>query len=352
MALFGQSKPSYLGIDFGAGGIKVVELMNEKGRARLVTYAFIDRPVDEAGKNYLDEPARTIDLLKKMLKKGKTVSKRAVSALPIASVFSSIISIQKSAKKEDLEQAVQYQAKKLIPLPLEEMTVDWKPINVGPQAPDEKYMQVLLTGAGKTLIKKYVDVFNGAGLELLSLETEALAMIRSLVGRDKSATLILDIGTIRTNILIVENGIPLVSRSVAQGGNGVTKEMAVALGMTEEQAENMKIDATSMSSMYDAGFPKLFEKALAPILSELTYSTNLFLGQKANQDKRLDKVILTGGGALLPQLAEYLSKAMNVRVYVGDPWARVVYPEALRPVLNQIGPRFAAAIGLAMRDID
>ena len=352
MALFGQSKPSYLGIDFGAGGIKLVELMNEKGRARLVTYAFVDRPVDEMSRNYIDEPAATAELLKKMLKRAKTTTRKAVSALPIASVFSSIISVQKTAKREELEQAVQYQAKKLIPLPLDEMTVDWKPITSGPQNPDEKYLQVLLTGAAKSLIKKYVDIFSAVGLELLSLETEALAIIRAMIGRDRSPTLVLDIGTLRTNILIVENGIPFVSRSVAQGGMNVTREMANALGMPEDQAESMKIDAAAMASMYNAGFPKLFEKALAPILSELTYSTNLFLGQKANENKRLDKIILTGGGALLPQLADYLTKAMNLRVYVGDPWARVVYPEALRPVLNQIGPRFGASVGLAMRDID
>src|SRR5512135_117299 len=155
MALFGQSKPSYLGIDFGAGGIKLVELMNEKGRARLVTYAFVDRPVSEMARNYIDEPAATADLLKKMLKKAKTSTRKAVAALPIASVFSSIISVQKTAKREDLEQAVQYQAKKLIPLPLEEMSVDWKPISVGPQNPDDKYLQVLLTGAAKSLINKY-----------------------------------------------------------------------------------------------------------------------------------------------------------------------------------------------------
>ncbi len=352
MALFGQSKPSYLGVDFGAGGIKLVELMNEKGRARLVTYAFVERAPDEAQRSYLDDPAGTADLLKKMLKKAKTTTRKTISALPIASVFSSIISVQKTAKAEDLKEAVNWQAKKLIPLPLEEMTIDWKPITAPTVNPEEKYLQVLLTGAAKTMIKKYVDIFNAAGLELLSLETEALAMIRSLIGRDRSPTLLLDIGTNRTNILIVENGIPFVSRSVARGGIDVTKEMALALGLSAEQAESMKIDAAALSSMYDAGFPKTFETALAPILSELTYSTNLFLGQKTNQDKRIDKIILTGGGALLPRLADHVSKAMNLRAHIGDPWARVVYPEALRGVLNQIGPRFGAVIGLAMRDID
>ena len=59
-----------------------------------------------------------------------------------------------------------------------------------------------------------------------------------------------------------------------------------------------------------------------------------------------------GIASLLPQLADYLTKAMSLRVYIGDPWARVVYPEALKPVLNQIGSRFGVSVGLAMRDID
>lgn len=351
MGLFGSSKTSYLGLDFGSGGIKLVELMNEKGRARLLTYAFLERSASEMSQKYLDDPAGTAELLKKMMKKGKVTTRRAISALPISSVFSSIISIQKSPKKEDMEEAVRMQAKKLIPLPLEEMTVDWKPIKAS--GGDEKFTQVLLTGAAKTLIKKYVDIFNQAGLELLSLETEALALIRSLVGRDRSATLLLDIGSVRTNIIVVEGGVPYVSRSVAQGGLSITKEASTALGVEANQAENMKKDVAAMAGLgAGSGFPKVFEKVFAPIITELNYSMNLFLGQPSNAGKRIEKIVLTGGGALLPNLAEYLGSALNMRVYIGDPWARVVYPESLKPVLDQIGPRYGVSVGLAMRDID
>ena len=62
--------------------------------------------------------------------------------------------------------------------------------------------------------------------------------------------------------------------------------------------------------------------------------------------------MLTGGGCLLGNfLDRYLTNTLNLRAYVGDPWARIVYPEELRPVLLEIGPRFAVALGLAMRDI-
>lgn len=347
MGLFGKKQVSYLGVDFGSGGIKLVELMNEKGRARLLTYSFVERPPGEMGLGYLDDPTGTAELLKKMLKKAKTSTRSAVSALPISSVFSSIISVERTEKKEDMEVAVREQAKKLIPLPLEEMTVDWKPVKTDDG--ESKYAQILLTGAAKTLIKKYSEVFSNAGLELLSLETEALAMIRSLLGRDRSATLLLDIGGVRTNIVIVENGIPFVSRSVSKGGLALTQETATALSLQADQAEHMKRDAGALGGQ---GFPKVFEKVLSPIITELNYSMNLFLGQPSNQGKVIEKIILTGGSSHLPNLTDYLGKALNMRVYVGDPWARVVYPESLKPTLDGIGPRFGVAIGLGMRDID
>lgn len=352
MGLFGESRSSYLGIDFGSGGIKLVELANEKGRARLFTYAFVERTPAETPANYLDDPKATAELLKKMLKSAKNTSRKAVAGLPIASVFTSIINVQKTSNAAEMDEAVKWQAKKLIPLPLEEMGLIWQAIP-SITASNDKYQEVLITAAAKTMIQKYTNIFAMAGLELLSLETEAFALIRSLVGRDKSTTMVVDVGSNRTNIIIVENGIPYVNRSIAVGGIAITKEVANVLGMPEDQAETMKLDAAALGAIYQGGgFPKIFEKVFAPVITELNYSANLFLSQKANEGKRIEKIILSGGGALLPNLSEHLAKALNLRVYIGDPWARVVYPDPLRPVLSQIGSRFAVGVGLAMRDID
>jgi Tfp pilus assembly PilM family ATPase len=98
-------------------------------------------------------------------------------------------------------------------------------------------------------------------------------------------------------------------------------------------------------------FPKPIEDALAPIVTEIRYLLKTFYDQ-TGRDKILDKLILTGGTALLGNyLDKYLTRVLDVRAYIGDPWARVVYPEELAPVLQEIGPRFSIALGLAMREI-
>ena len=66
---------------------------------------------------------------------------------------------------------------------------------------------------------------------------------------------------------------------------------------------------------------------------------------------KIEKIVLAGGSAFLPNLPSYLAQLLNLPVIIGDPWDRIVYPMDLKPVLQEIGPRMAASIGLAMRDI-
>ncbi len=369
MGLFGPKKQSYIGVDIGVGGIKLVELQNEKGRARLVTYGFSERLPEAQPANLVDSAKECSDLLRLILKKARTTTTRAVASLPISSVFSSVITVPKGSEKE-MKESVQWQARKLIPVPLEEMVLDSKVLTPSDQSkeklpaekektPEEKKeaaktAQVLITGASKVMVGKYVGAFKMAGLELVSLETETFALIRSLVGKDRSTTLIVDIGAGRTNIIIVDNGVPFVTRSLDMGGLTFTRAISRQLAMEMKAAEQMKCDIKSISTLYPGeGLPKIFETTVAPLLTELQYSISLFTTRTEGQpEKKIEKIILTGGASALPSLIDYFSKQLNMKVYVGDPWARVVYPEGLRPVLDEIGYRFSVAVGLAMRDIE
>jgi type IV pilus assembly protein PilM len=355
MGLFSK-KPtnSYVGVDLGMSGIKLVELLNEKGRARLVTYAVADYPNVKNERNYTEGTTETSALIKKMLGQAKTTTKRCIAALPISSVFSSIITVPATNEKE-LKEAISWQAKKLIPMPLEEISLDSKTLDSeGGGDASKKVMRVLLTGAPKGLVKNYVELITGAGLEPLALETEAFAQIRSLVGRDRSTVMVIDIGAFRTNITVVEKGVPFLSRSIATGGVSITNNIASTLGIPFEQAETMKRDIKSMQAFAPTGdLTPILETLLKPIIGEIKYSFNLYQGQsEAGKQKRVDKIIVTGGSSLLPRLPEFLTQLMNVNAYRGDPWARVVYPEDLRPILEEIGSRFAVAVGCAMRDIE
>ena len=65
----------------------------------------------------------------------------------------------------------------------------------------------------------------------------------------------------------------------------------------------------------------------------------------------MEKIVLAGGSAFLPNLVSYLNSLFNLPVIIGNPWYKVSYPEDLKLVLEEIGSRFAVSIGLALRDI-
>lgn len=357
-----SKKNNYLGVDLGSASIKIVELEAVKGVPRLVTYAYVDQLFNWMQNDSVEELGRAAGTLKALIQQSKAGATKAMAALPSFAVFSSLISLPEMNKK-DLEAAIQWEAKKIIPLPLEEVILDYKILDkkntsgdnftnvttkieneIAPDVKEGKNLRILLTAAPKKLVHKYLQIFKAADLDLIGLETESFAMGRSLIGRDPASVMILDMGSNTSDIMIFESGVPVLSRSVNYGGENITVAIAGSSGMNRAQAEQFKMDLAASATEFS---PQIKE-VLAAIINEIKYSLELYVNQ--NQ-KRVEKMIVTGGSSLLNGLSQYLEGQLGIRVFIGDPWARVSYPTEIKPLLDEIGPRFAVTIGVAMREI-
>jgi type IV pilus assembly protein PilM len=371
MGLFSSKPNSYLGVDIGGQSLKLVELVNEKGRAKLRTYGVAEKGLVTKEQ---DSPEKIGKMIKQLCKKAKVSTDKVVTSLPTFDVFSSIINLPDIPEK-DLDAAVAREAKKLIPLPLDEMFLYWEKLDIDTRddrgAGDSnekeggvikikkkkaKSIKVLVTAAPNSLVLKYVNVFKHAGMNLVRLEPEVFAMIRSLVGNDKSLVMLVDIGAVNTNISVIEQGVPIMNRGVDSGGANVTRAMKRVLNISEETAEQFKKDLAEYRMIHQMGgkIPRDLELSVAPIVNEIRYIFGLFSSQGSEitlsprTGNKIDRIILTGGSSLLPYFATHLSEVFNTKVYIGDPWARVIYPEDLRFLLEEEGPKFSIAIGLAM----
>ncbi|EKD76381.1 MAG: hypothetical protein ACD_43C00133G0001 [uncultured bacterium] len=370
MALRGSQ--SFIGIDIGGASLKLVELKNEKGRPKLVTYGYIERASQLLKVDNTEAKQRIVDTLKKVMNKAKVTSNQVVAALPSYTVFSSIITLPEMKEKE-LEAAVRWEAKKIVPMPLEKMILSPEVLdnyedhgNIPSQntisngaaqdntpaqikAKPKKYKKILLTAAPSDLVNHYIDIFKLAGLNLVKLETEAFALERSLVGHDRAPILLVDVGATTTNITVVVSSVPVINRSIDLGGQTITKTIASSLNIDPDRAEQFKRDFGLIPSAATGNqIPKRIEFMVSSVVNEIRYVLNLYHNQST---ARIEKIILSGGSAWLPNLPQYLSQLLNTKVIIGDPWARVIYPVELKPVLNEIGPRMSVAIGLAMREI-
>lgn len=378
MSLFGSKKPTtFLGVDIGGSSIKVVELANEKGRARLMTYGYLELPPQTDGDGLFDQTKKTGELLARVCKEAGVKTTQAMTALQTSNVFSTILAFPKSKDPKATKGLIDAELGKLAPLPVSEMitystTIDGEkkeeekkrgkeekksdvgvglvPAQIEKDKEKDKYTRVLVTGAAKTLVQKYVEIFKTAKLSLQAIDTESFALIRALIGKDKGAIMILDLGSKRTNLFIVEKGIPFVSRSINLGGDSVTKRMVEQMQLSEADAERAKRDLGIAGG--NGTLPKILEPIMQPIINEIRFAFQLYANMELTELKRVEKIILTGGSSHLAHVSEYLSETLNMNVYRGDPWARVVYPKDLAVVLEEIGPRMSVAVGLAMREME
>lgn len=375
MALFSKNKDAHLGIDIGAHGMKLVELHKTKNRPQLWTYAIASEPLDihppepvektpeelvAASKGQMiqkKEPASkerapaTDDprvetyaaMLKALVKQAKTTTNTATASLPVSQVFHTMLTLPTVDKKE-LDGIVRGEIRKFLRRPVDEMQVMHQ---VVPHE-DKKHMRVLVTAAPKNIIAFFTAIFQRAGVELRALETEAFALERSLVGRDPATVMVVDMGSERTNFFIIDKSLPLVHRSIQIGGNRITELLMQTLGMEREAVEQIKKDFSRVDA--DRIQTQVLDRLFDPVVKEIQYSFDVFLRQNG-EGRRPEKIILTGGSSVIPYIAKRLSDEFQMKSFVGDPWARVVYQDGLKPVLDTNGPRMAVAIGLALRNI-
>jgi len=360
MALFGKKK-SYLGVDIGTSSIKIVELADQSGEPKLLTYGFTEEPTDIVRSDSQEAQARTLILLKQLMKKTRVTTPKVVAALPSFTVFSSIISLPAMSKK-DLNSAIRWEAKKFVPMPLEEMVLDWRLLKETTPEKKEgeslmslkskemlKNLRILLTAAPKNLVKRYIEIFKNLQLQIVSLETEAFALERSLIGADPSPVMIIDIGALATNISIIFEGVPILNRGIDVGGETITKAIANALNIDLERAEQFKRDfGLSAGTSPQGQIPKTIEFVVASIINEVRHCFNLY---RNVEETPVEKIVLAGGSSFMPGLTDYLARLFQIKVIIGNPWARISCPEEIQPALEEIGPRFAVAVGLAMREI-
>lgn len=337
---------SVLGVDLGSSSVKVVEMVAEQGRPRLLTYGYAE--IEDGAKTVADMlPVEQVGvLLKEIVQQAGVQGTRIIASLPTAQVFHAVVSVPTPQEEQELRTLVEVQVSKLLSTPLAEVALDSQVINIATQG-EQSYTRVLVTAVPKTLIAQYEQQFSGAGFQLLSLETEVAALSRALVGPEQGITMVVDIGGERTTVAVCENGVPMIVRGIKSGGQAVTQAFSRSLNISTMEAESMKRDLSPTLS--SAALPPALLEAVKSIVHELRYTKQLYADQRGQS---VQKVLLTGGGALLPGLATYLSQELNVNTYVGDPWARVAAPPEARGLLEEVGGRLSVAVGLAMRVAD
>lgn len=334
-----------IGVDIGYDSIKVVQIRHFASPPhRLLAANHVAIP-PRSMQHLAESKVKLLEALEKALNEAgphPITSKYVVSGLPESKVFSTIIQCPAMSIKE-LEQAVPIQAAKHIPVPIENLAIDFLPLS---ELGDK--IEVLVTAAPKTLVQRYLELFEGAGLELFALETKPIANNRSLVAPiEREPILIIDIGAEGTGLTLIDEGTIRFTTSLPQGGNIMTRTISQTLQITDEQVEDLKRRYGFLENQ-QSNIAGLMKNCMQEILEESRRAIKYF-HERSEQGKKITKIKLCGGASQTPGIVEVVQEALGVPTEIGNLLTNLDERSA-RVFGNEPILRYTTAIGLALRE--
>jgi type IV pilus assembly protein PilM len=343
---------SVLGVDLGSSSLKVVQLRKEGGKAILETYGelalgpYAGADIGQATNLSAEQITET---LKDLLREAKVTTTNCGVSIPFARSLLSLVELPYRQNPAEQKTIIELEARKYIPVPMSEVQLDWFIVpKVGPAESDEERetVSVLIVAVHNDELALLQSVSKGAGLSASFYEIEIFSTIRAVVDEPIRPVMVLDIGASSTKTYVVEHGVVALSHSISTGSQDITRAISVASGVSIAQAEALKKekglgDGDSPLSSPELVFSRIFSEARRVLMQ---YETS--------HKKSVVSVVLTGGGGVTKELAAYAKTTFSIDIRVADPFAKTEAPAFIRPVLEEIGPEFAVAVGLALRKLE
>lgn len=356
-----KNNPSVIGIDIGSSSIKVVQLKRQKGRAVLETYGEIalgPYAGTQIGRSTKLPTDKIVQALMDVFREANITTADSAVSIPMKSSMVSIISLPKVDEKQ-MTQIVPIEARKYIPVPITEVSLDWFVIPKAESEDDRMedvdgkklpMADVLVVAIHNDVLNDFSSIVSLAKLNTTFFEIEMFSTIRSVIDAEDatSSVLVFDMGASATKTYIVERGIIKESHSINKGSQDITLNIASALGITPEHAEKLKRNYMHNTPEQDTKIKEIIDITISPIFGQ-TNATIVNYGRRFN--KVVSKIILVGGGCLLNGLEEYAGEKVGIPVQIAHPFSRTQAPAFLQEVLAQTGSTFATAVGLALRKL-
>ncbi len=348
-SLFSRDAKSALGIDIGTSSIKIVQLRRERGRVILETYGAIalgPYAGVEIGRATSLPAEKITEALKDVIREANVTTIDAALSIPYSSSLISIVKLPASVEAQ-LAQVVPIEARKYIPVPINEVMLDWFVVGGGGRGDrtESGKIEVLLVAIHNDTIAKFRSIATEAQLHAAFLEIEVFSAVRASLDHGIAPIAVVDLGAATTKFYVVERGLIRESHIINHGSQDLTLSTSRALSLTVAQAEERK-RRFGLSQASPPELKKSLELSLAPLLAEVSRTLSSY-EQRSNQS--VTALVATGGGATLKGFKEFAQSKIQTEIRLADPFGKTQAPAFLEGILKEAGPEFSVAVGLALR---
>ncbi len=341
------------GLDIGSSSIKLAEIQ-ESPKGRILTL-FSQVPLDKGVivDGIVTEPDALTATIKQLIKQSGSKRKRIVTSLSGHAVIVKKATFARM-DEEELRTLIDDEAGKYLPFDdMSSVDYDFQILGDNPYNPSQ--MEVLIVAAKKEIIDGYTDAIQAAGLNPTIMDVDSFAletMYEENYEFDENDVVILvNIGASITNLNAVKGGVSIFTRDFTLGCNSVTEALAANLGVSFEEAEKAKVEGRGSDEHARRTFREGLITHADPISSEIERSVDYFRSTYGSET--IGRILVSGGGALIPDLVADLGRRLAIETEVIDPFRKIlVDKKALPPEsVAGIGPIAAVCVGLALRKI-
>ncbi|MES3005788.1 MAG: type IV pilus assembly protein PilM [Patescibacteria group bacterium] len=364
-----KTSDSVVGIDIGSSSVKVVQLRKKKGRAVLETYGELSLgPYGglTVGQVTNLPPEKIAEAIKDVLREANVTSLVSGVSIPFRSSLISLIQLPAGANEKQLQEMIPIEARKYIPVPINEVTLDWwvvpsetdsglgyvesetDELTTTTPSNEIKKTDVLVVSIHNEVLSNYNAIVKQAALDAGFFEIEMFSATRSLLAGETTPIMIFDLGASATKIYILERGVVKYSHIINRGSQDITVSISKGLNLTFEQAEHIKRTLGTGVTADEKAVYDIISLTLDFIFSE---ANSVILNYQKRYNKAISKVVLTGGGVAMKGVFELARANFQTEVAIGEPFLKVESPAFLDDVLKATGLEFAVAIGIALRKL-
>ena len=342
-------KPKGFGLEIEDRSLKAFMIEKKrKGKCRVLSCGMknLKKGIMQDGQVFDTEAlASEIKELLKSTKPYPIKNKLVVFSVPENKAFIRTITIPKM-ERDEAGEAIKWETEANIPIAVDRVYLDWQVIE---ELADKN--EILVTAVPKEIIDKYSEAMKLAGLDILAVEVDIIATVRSLTGGkdfSEKPVAIVDLGESITSLAISKNQVPYFTSSIPVGGITFTDALQKGLGVSYEKAEELKLKYGLGKMKEDDIFYKIYNPIIENLVAEIEKSVK-FYEDSINAKEKVEKIILSGGGSLLHDIVDYLSLRVKKEVIIGDAVWGLGLPKDFPEEIKRSLIPFSTAIGLAER---
>lgn len=342
-----------IGIDIGTSSIKVVQL-GYGSRGIVLRYAGLTElihPENESGDRGV------IMALYDIFREGRLKKNKVAINFPGNNPIIRYLTIPKMPK-EELNEAMRWETKKITPIPIEDLIIDFLIVGETEEREIKRYEIILVAAERKTILDQILGL-KQTGLKIAAIDVNPLSLLNAVrlnYADDLAGNIVfVDIGAGKTEINISKNGILKFTRSVQIGGEDITSAIMRDLQVEYTDADRTKKEfgiieeRLDVSDKPDIRLKEIIKNEVDRLILEIQRSIDYYRAQF--REGSIKKAILIGGTPLMPGFKEYFASYFEAEVVIDDPFSMIVCDDPSFSELRLVAPRFSSSIGLALRGI-